>query len=151
MNFREAVISDIPQIQVVRHLVKENTLSDPSLVTNEDCEDFMFRRGKGWICETDGKLVGFAIADLQDNNIWALFIDPEYEGKGIGKTLHEMMMNWYFKQGKDHVWLGTSPDTRAAVFYEKAGWKNTGMVNKGELKFEMTKQEWEKLPGSHNS
>lgn len=30
MNLREAKVEDIPQIQVVRKAVKENTLSDPS-------------------------------------------------------------------------------------------------------------------------
>jgi hypothetical protein len=34
--FRTAALSDIKQIQVVRHLVKENILSDPGLVRDED-------------------------------------------------------------------------------------------------------------------
>ena len=142
MIFREATIADIAQIQVVRHLVKENTLSDPSLVTDADCEEFMFQRGKGWVCEIENKVVGFAIADLKENNIWAVFIDPLFEGRGIGRKLHDTMMDWYFSQGKNHAWLGTSPHTRAALFYEKAGWKNTGMVNKGELKFELSREDW---------
>jgi hypothetical protein len=33
MTFREARLEDIPQIQIVRNAVKENTLSDPNLVT----------------------------------------------------------------------------------------------------------------------
>jgi hypothetical protein len=32
MIFREAVVADIPQIQIVGHSVKENVLSDPALV-----------------------------------------------------------------------------------------------------------------------
>jgi len=142
--FREAVPGDIPGIQIVRHLVKENMLSDPSLVTDADCHEYMFSRGKGWVCENHGTIIGFAIADLIDNNIWALFIDPVYEGHGIGKKLHQLMMDWYFMQGKDSVWLGTAPHTRAAKFYEMNGWRNTGMVNKGELKFEMNRDEWGK-------
>lgn len=38
MAFREATLQDIPQIQIVRYSVKENVLSDPGLVTDEDCE-----------------------------------------------------------------------------------------------------------------
>ena len=34
MLFREAQISDIPQLQVVRNAVLENTLSDP-LISNQ--------------------------------------------------------------------------------------------------------------------
>ena len=142
MIFREALITDILQIQIVRNEVKENVLSDPSLVPDKDVEDYITRRGKGWVCETDNRIVGFAIADLQDNNIWALFIQPEYEGKGIGKKLHDDMLDWYFNQNKETVWLGTSPSTRAESFYRKAGWRETGTHGKEELKFEMTVSEW---------
>jgi len=50
MIFREAIVSDIPQIQVVRHAVKENVLSNPALVTDHDCKEFITERGKGWVC-----------------------------------------------------------------------------------------------------
>ena len=142
MIYREARISDIPQIQVVRHAVKENVLSDPALVTDKDCEEYITRRGKGWVCESDKVIVGFSIVDLKENNIWALFVDPDFEGIGIGKKLHDLMLTWYFEQTKQTVWLGTSPNTRAAAFYRKAGWKETGVHGKGEIKFEMTYYEW---------
>ncbi|MES2651800.1 MAG: GNAT family N-acetyltransferase [Bacteroidota bacterium] len=145
MIFREATIQDIPQIQVVRNSVKENILSDPSVVTNSDCIDFLTKRGKGWVCEIDKKIVGFAIADLQDNNIWALFLHPDFEKQGIGQKLHNQMLNWYFNQGKEEVWLGTTSNTRAEKFYRKAGWIENGMNGDDEIKFEMTKEMWKKL------
>jgi hypothetical protein len=43
---------------------------------------------------------------------------------------------------KENVWLSTSPGTRAEQFYRKAGWKETGIYGKGEIKFEMTKEEF---------
>ncbi len=86
MKFREAINEDIPRIQVVRNSVKENMLSDPALVSDADCEDYISRRGKGWVCEIDGNIVGFAIADLVDHNIWALFVQPGFDKKGIGKN-----------------------------------------------------------------
>jgi GNAT superfamily N-acetyltransferase len=145
MLFREATVSDIPQIQIVRHAVKENVLSDPALVTNADCEVFISVRGKGWVCEIDEIIVGFAIADLQDDNIWALFLSPEYEGKGIGKQLQQMMLDWYFAQGKEIVWLSTAPGTRAASFYRKTGWRETGIRKNGEIRFELSTQEWRSI------
>jgi hypothetical protein len=80
MIYREAKIEDIPQIQIVRNSVKENVLSNPDLVTDQDCVHYMTVRGKGWVCEVDHEIVGFAIADLQAHNIWALFLQPEFEG-----------------------------------------------------------------------
>lgn len=144
MIFRTATIADIPQIQIVRHTVKENMLSDPALVTDQDCASYLTERGKGWVCEIDGRIVGFAIADLQDHNIWALFLRPEYEGQGIGRALHQLMLDWYFGQTKEAVWLSTTPGTRAERFYRKAGWTDAGMYGK-EVKFEMTSAGWTEI------
>jgi len=150
MIFREAQILDIPQIQIIRHLVKENVLSNPALVTDKNCEEFLTVRGKGWVCEMDNHIVGFSIADLKENNIWALFVNPQYEAKGIGKRLHKEMLDWYFEQTKQSVWLGTEPNTRAEKFYRMNGWKETGVHGKGEIKFEMSFEEWNfKLPQRH--
>lgn len=151
MTFREATTADIPQIQVVRHSVKENVLSDPGLVPDKDVQDYITRRGKGWVCEAGNKIVGFAIADLEDNNVWALFLLPEYEGKGIGRSLHRLMLDWYFLQGKETIWLGTAPHSRAETFYRKAGWRETGIHGKGEIKFELTADEWTRSKNGNNA
>ena len=144
MIFRTAKTSDIKQIQIVRNSVIENTLSDPNLVTDHDCEVFLTSRGKGWVCEINAKIVGFSIVDLQDNNIWALFVNPTHEKQGIGRQLHDTLLDWYFNQGKNSVWLGTEPNTRAEKFYTKAGWSKIGKHGEGETKFEMTSQQWAK-------
>lgn len=142
MMYREANTEDIKQIQIVRHTVKENVLSNPDLVTDNDCKEFLTVRGKGWVCEVDNLIAGFAIADLKDNNIWALFLKPEFEGRGIGRQLHELMLDWYFSNGKENVWLGTSPNTRAETFYRKMGWTETGLHGDDEIKFEMSREDW---------
>lgn len=142
MIFRETQISDIKQMQVVRHSVKENMLSDPALVPDSDVGDFITNRGKGWVCEIDGVVVGFAIADLKEHNIWALFMHPDHEAKGIGKVLHRLMLDWYFSQTKEKVWLGTAPNSRAEKFYRMQGWKEVGVHGKGEIKFEMDFDTW---------
>ena len=98
MNFRSAITNDIPQLHSIRIAVKENILPDPLLITPADYEIFLTVRGKGWVCEIDNRIVGFAIIDLQEKNIWALFVHPDRERKGVGKQLQEIMLNWYFKQ-----------------------------------------------------
>lgn len=142
MTIREADINDIPRIQYVRYSVKENELSDPSKVTDADCEEYLTKRGKGWVCEEDGNVVGFAIADLQDHNLWALFVQPEYEGRGFGRRLHDTLLDWYFTQTQTPIWLSTAPGTRAEEFYRECGWKETGTTSSGEKKFEMGSSEW---------
>ena len=120
----------------------ENTLSNPNIVTDEDCEKFISNRGKGWVCEMSNQIVGFAIADLQDNNIWVLFLDPKFEKKGIGQLLHKTMLDWYFTQTKSTVWLGTAFNTRAEKFYRKAGWTEVGTNGPKEIK-RVTYNFWE--------
>ena len=142
MIFREAEIEDIKQIQFVRNAVKENMLSDPALVPDKDVEEYMTNRGKGWVCEIEEKIVGFAIVDLIENNVWALFVDPDFEAMGIGKKLYRAMMDWYFLQTKERIWLGTEPESRAEKFYRMQGWKEVGVHGKGEIKFEMDFETW---------
>ena len=142
MIIREATIEDIKQIQIVRNSVKENALPDPSLVIDLDCEEFITVRGKGWVCEINHQIVGFAIADLKEHNIWALFLDPDFERKGIGQKLHKIMLDWYFSKTNQTVWLRTAFNTRAERFYRKAGWTEVGTHGITEIKFEMTFKNW---------
>ena len=103
MIIREAKIEDIKQIQKVRNSVNENMLTNPNLVTDNDCKEYITGRGKAWVCEMNTEIVGFAIVDLQANNIWALFLKPEFEKRGLGKKLHDIMLVWNFKQTKNNV------------------------------------------------
>ena len=145
MHFREAKIEDIPQMQIVRNAVKENQLSDPALIKDADYDEYLLVSGKGWVCEVESNVVGFAIADLLKNNIWALFVTPDFSQKGIGKKLQLLMLNWYFKQTQQTIWLGTSPNTQAEIFYTKQGWTKAGTHGNNELKFEMTYHQWNSL------
>lgn len=142
MVIREATVADIPQIQVVRNSVAENTLSDPSRVTDADCLECLTATGKGWVCEINSRVVGFSVADISGHNIWALFVHPCFERQGIGRCLHSTMLEWYFSQTETTVWLGTAPKTRAEIFYRKAGWIEIGTHSSGEIKFEMTFAGW---------
>jgi GNAT superfamily N-acetyltransferase len=147
---REAKTEDIEQMQLVRNSVTENTLSNPDLITDKDYEAYITARGKGWVCEIDHQVAGFAIADLKDNNIWALFVHPAFEKRGIGRQLHNLMLDWYFTQTKTNLWLGTSPHTRAETFYRKSGWTEVGTHGKEEIKFEMTYDTWHALSQGQN-
>lgn len=141
MNFliKTAEPEDISAMHQIRIAVKENILSDPNRITSADYLAFISQKGKGWVAIVDDNIVGFAIVDCVDDNVWALFVHPEYEGKGIGKSLQSSMLKWYFAQYKSKLWLSTDPKSRAATFYRKTGWTETGTYGKGEIKFERFK------------
>lgn len=142
MVIREARVADIAAYMEVRLAVRENVLHNRQLVTDADNVDYLTRRGKGWVAEVEGRIVGFAIADLLENSIWALFVHPAFQGQGIGRALHQTMLDWYFSQRREKVWLSTAPGTRAELFYRKAGWQNQGLKENGELRLEMEPEQW---------
>ena len=143
MRYREANLNDVPALSEIRMAVTENALSNPDLVTDADYTEYLTRRGKGWVCETlDGWPLGFTIVDVLGHNIWALFVRPGYEGRGIGQELQRLMLDWYFRQTTETVWLGTGPGTRAEAFYHHTGWRAVGQHGR-EVKFELTVEEWQ--------
>jgi GNAT superfamily N-acetyltransferase len=137
MRLRPATIEDIPAMHVVRVSVSENQLSDPNRVTAEDYRRMLQESGCGWVYESGGAVVGFGIVDLSERNIWALFVAPQHEGKGIGSALLKAMVTCGFEAGVGPLWLTTSPGTRAEGFYRKAGWQAAGITDTGELRFEL--------------
>ncbi|MFD3000293.1 GNAT family N-acetyltransferase [Pontibacter toksunensis] len=138
MIYRRATVADIEEMFRVRMAVHENRLSDPSLVTHATCSEMLLEKGAGWVCEVEGEVVGFSIVDLTRSNIWALFVDPLFEKKGIGRQLHDLMVSWSFANGQPRLWLSTDPGTRAEAFYRKAGWVETGTEQNGEIRFELS-------------
>jgi GNAT superfamily N-acetyltransferase len=149
MLFRTAETSDIVEMMAVRMSVNENVLATPGLIIEKDYEEYIHQRGRGWVCETKGVIAGFSVADAKGHNIWALFVRPEFEGVGIGRNLHAIMLDWYFTQTDEKVWLGTASGTRAETFYRRAGWKENGKHGKGEIKFEMSYHDWKQLNHGH--
>lgn len=148
MIIREANVNDIDNYMLVRMAVLENKLNNPALVTRKDNEDYLTTHGKGWVCEMEKKIVGFSIVGLIQNNVWALFVHPDLEKKGIGRKLHDVMLDWYFTQTTKPLWLGTAPSTRAEMFYRKSGWTAVGKHGNDEIKFEMTFHQWKQIVAS---
>ncbi len=141
--FRTAINDDILNLHAIRTAVTENILSDPGRITPTDYQEMLGVNGKGWVCEVNGEIAGFAIVDMKNKNIWALFVHPDFEGKGIGKELFRLMVDWAFEQGIDKLWLGTAPGTRAERLYLSIGWQKKGLEKSGEVRFECTKEMWQ--------
>ena len=131
---RNADRADIPRLKEIRDTVRENRLRDPSRVTMDHYRWFIDNPGI-FVWEENGKIVGFSAADPRDGNIWALFMDEAYEGRGIGRALFEYACDVLRGAGCSRMWLTTWPGTRAERFYRKAGWRVVGMED-GNLIFE---------------
>jgi len=136
ITYRPAQLTDIPGMHRVRLAVRENRLSNPLLVTEADYDEMLRERGAGWVAENDGEVVGFAILDAREQNVWALFVNPAAERQGIGRRLFGLLTEWAAEKSLPSLWLSTEPGTRADGFYEAAGWRRAGFTPSGEARFE---------------
>jgi GNAT superfamily N-acetyltransferase len=93
--------------------------------------------GKGWLCEVEGEAVGFCVASLKDDSIWALFVKPGYEGRGIGTRLLKQATGWLFGLGASRIILSTDANTRADRMYERQGWKRGELKPDGEVWYQL--------------
>ena len=112
---RKAVAADELRIRAIRMGVRENILSDPSKVTDEDVawyrDNAIFL-----VAEEAGEIAGFACANHQTGLIWALFIDPAQEGRGHGRALIDAALAGLKAAGHAQAWLETGAGTRAERF-----------------------------------
>src|SRR5947209_20634876 len=83
---RQATLSDIPRLVEIRGAVRENRLSDPGRVTLADYE-WQIINGPTYVWDDGGLIKGMSVGDPRDGSIWALFVDPAFEGRGIGRVL----------------------------------------------------------------
>jgi GNAT superfamily N-acetyltransferase len=131
---RRARPDDHARVTEIRNSVRENVLRDPSRVTAADYK--WFERNPGvWVWEENGRILGFSAADTRDGTIWALFIDPGHEGRGIGRALFARACDVLRETGHKTASLTTQPGSRADRFYQRAGWKVVGTSARGERIF----------------
>jgi GNAT superfamily N-acetyltransferase len=136
--YRRATHADIPAMSRIRLAVTENVLRDPARITVAMYEDYLDRSGRGWVAEADGVIVGFSYADNVNASIWALFIQPGQEGRGLGQALLDLATTWLFEQGHDRVRLTTGAATRADRFYAARGWRREP-VSESEIAYTLAR------------
>lgn len=146
MRIRAATEADFEEMHLLRLSVRENRLRDPKSVQIQDYRRIVENGGEAWVCEFDGRIAGFAVADGRTCSVWALFVAPAQERRGIGRALHDVMIKWLFSSGASCAWLTTEPGTRAQRFYEAAGWKIIRTLPGGDVRYEMRSETWKDTP-----
>lgn len=143
--FREATAADMPGISRVRTSVVENLLTLDQLeergITEASVAASFLTDSKGWVALREEEIVAFSIADRATQSIFALFVLPGYEARGIGGKLLDLALTWLWDNGAKRVWLTTGPGTKAVRFYERRGCTCTGTVPRGDLRYELGRPE----------
>jgi GNAT superfamily N-acetyltransferase len=133
--FREIEIRDIPALFRVRVATDENRLTSEQLtalgITEAAVEEKLGGTYKGWLCEDDGAVVGFAIGDRASCEMWVIAVLPSHVRQGIGERLLAAVESWMFGEGCLEIWLTTDIDTslRAYSFYRHRGWEEWKIEN----------------------
>jgi GNAT superfamily N-acetyltransferase len=130
---RKATRADHPRISEVRLSVRENRLSKPDLVAS--IADWIFDNSTFWVWEEDGAIQGFSAADPRDGSIFALFVHPFYEGRGIGRALLPLACQILRDSGHAFATLTTQAASRAERFYRRDGWSEIGRQDDGQIVF----------------
>ena len=133
---RQATRDDIPAIWDVRYTARENTLRRDT-ATDEDVRRQIEDTGRGWVVEQDGIIIAFAIGNWASGNVWTIFVHPDFEGRGHGTRLHDTTINWLWSQGLESLWLTIATQAHARKFYERKGWRDMGLTEKGDVRYEL--------------
>ena len=92
------------------------------------------------IAEENGQPVGFSMAQISEGYVFACFVRPEFEDRGVGRALMRTTEKELRKRNVQKAWLstGSEPDLRAAGFYLRLGWYKDGYLDDGQIIFRKT-------------
>ena len=92
----------------------------------EFCYDYNPEREAMWICEHEGRIIGFlSLVDRGERAQLRYFlIEKPYRGIGLGNLLMEKFMNFYRSHGYQGAYLLTANDLPAAAkLYHRNGFQ----------------------------
>ncbi len=132
---------DVETLFALRTSVRENHQDREELatlgVTPASVAAALAGDARAWIAESDaGEPLGFAMADGAEGTLFALFVRPDAERRGVGRALLAAAEAWLFARGWPEIWLltGEDPALRAHGVYRAAGWRAVG-VEQGQVRY----------------
>lgn len=141
MLLRVATEADIEALFEIRTSVRENHQSRAELaalgVTPETIARMLRTCCRAWVASEDGYDVAFSMANAAEATVFAMFLRPGYEGRGLGRALMRLAEEWLFATGCGEIWLLTDSrrEVRANGFYRHLGWKESGLQADGQVRF----------------
>jgi len=131
MHYRELQPGDLRAVFRVRVATWHNDNGAAELhalgITPERVTHLLKTSHRGWVCEVDQQIVGFAMGNVQTGEMWVIAVLAAYEGRGIGGQLFRRVEDLPFASWPV-IWLTTDTDEslRAVGFYRHLGgqdWK----------------------------
>jgi GNAT superfamily N-acetyltransferase len=131
--YRRALPGDTPACLVLRGMTRENALSVEKLaalgITLESWRSAIADGSlPGHVATVGGEIVGYCFGERETGEIVVLALLPNHEGRGVGKTLLNLVVDELKALGFTRLFLGCSSDpaVRSYGFYRHLGWTSTG-------------------------
>lgn len=138
-TIRCAETTNVDAIFDVRTSVTENILDRAQLtrmgITTDSIAQMIRHAPCAWVAVDAGTVVGFSMIDLSAGSLFAAFVLPAHQGRGIGKALVQAAESALFHR-HEVVWLETGKTTRAAEFYRSLGWGNATDITDRDIRLE---------------
>jgi GNAT superfamily N-acetyltransferase len=138
IHIRAAVPADVNGIFTVRTSVNENILTREALqdmgITEATVREMIEAELCTWVALDGEIIIGFSMILSDEGCLFAAFVLPTYEGRGIGKALVDVAEQQLFLT-HEQIWLETEKHSRAAGFYQRLGWVQEAELSGGDARF----------------
>ena len=104
-----------------------------ALGLHDFCQQYDASKDCVWVCEHEGKIVGFLLLMHRPDNSAQLryfILSPEYRGIGLGRKLMNLFMDFFHSKGYRSAFLWTTNEQHAAAhLYKSKGFVLTEETN----------------------
>lgn len=111
--------------------IKDRFINDETLEGRQKIEakkeKYFDKNQRIWVAEKDGKIIGSCGAEKgqENNRVSAIYVLPDYQGKGTGSKLRAEALKWLGSE-KDTYINVVGYNIKAINFYKKYGFAETG-------------------------
>lgn len=144
MLIRVATPDDIDTLFAIRTSVVQNHLSREQMtalgITPQVLADSIRAAPCVWIAEVEGRPAAFSMVDRAAGEVFAMFVQPGYEGQGLGRRLMEVAEAALFEQ-HERLFLITDgrDEIRANGFYQRLGWSMVDRLEGDDVRYEKSR------------
>lgn len=137
LEIRPAFPVDAQACVRLRGMTRENAISVERLASigitaSSWAQDIESGKLPGWVCTSQGEMVGYCFGDSTTGEVVVLALLPAYEGQGLGRKLLALVTGHLRSVGHSTLFLGCAADpaVRSYGFYRHLGWRSTGAIDR---------------------
>ncbi|MDX9667935.1 GNAT family N-acetyltransferase [Pseudomonas sp. P5_152] len=138
---RMATVEDVESLFEIRTSVAQNHLSREQMdalgITAQVLNSAIKEGPCVWIAEVDERPVAFSMIDRDEGEVFAMFVRPAYENRGLGRLLMAAAEAELFR-AHERIFLVTDgrQEIRANGFYQRLGWTVVDRVDARDVRYE---------------